>query len=267
MGTSAVSSNHNSRVALLGFQFDNCTLLQAAQRVLALADTSDIGNYVVTPNVDHAVLLHKRPELAEVYTNAALVVADGLPLIWASRWLGRALPERVAGSDLVPMVFKLARRVLRVYLLGAPPGVAAAAARKIEQQYPNIRVVGVQSPPIGFEKDPTTNDAAARDVAEAAPEILVLGLGAPKQELWAYRERHRLSARVILCAGATIDFLAGSRARAPVWCQQYGLEWAYRALEEPKRLVPRYAEDALIFPQLLAKEWVHARHFFSRRRS
>jgi N-acetylglucosaminyldiphosphoundecaprenol N-acetyl-beta-D-mannosaminyltransferase len=245
----------NSKVALFGFRFDRCTLGQAVDRVLGLLELGDSGHYVVTPNVDHAVLLHKRPELASVYSDASLVIADGLPLIWASQWLKKALPERVAGSDLVPAVFRAARKPLRVYLLGARPGIAQTAADNIVLKYPNVRIAGVQSPPVGFELETSTNNAAVSLVAEAAPDILVLGLGAPKQELWAYRERYRLKAKVILCAGATIDFLAGARRRAPLWCQRYGLEWAYRALEEPRRLVPRYAEDAVMFPRLMAREW------------
>jgi N-acetylglucosaminyldiphosphoundecaprenol N-acetyl-beta-D-mannosaminyltransferase len=244
-------------VALFGFRFDCCTLAQAVSRVLGLLERGGEGHYVVTPNVDHAVLLHKRPELASVYDGASLVVADGFPLILASQWLGRALPERVAGSDLVPAVFGALPKRTRVYLLGAPPGVAQTAADNVTRKYSNVDIVGVQSPQIGFEKDPRTNDAAVALVADTVPDVLVLGLGAPKQELWAFRERHRLRAKVIFCAGATIDFLAGAKRRAPAWCQRYGLEWAYRAFGEPRRLFPRYAEDAIILPQLFAKEWLH----------
>jgi len=246
----------DAKAALFGFHFDSLTLAKASQKVLELVDIQGTGHYVVTPNVDHAVILSKRPELAEIYDCAALVVADGLPIIWASRWLGKSLPERVAGSDLVPAVFASAQRRLNVYLLGARPGVAQKAADKIETQYANIRVVGTQSPPLGFEKNSRTNDEAVKLVADAAPDILILGLGAPKQELWAFRERHRLGAKIIICAGATIDFLAGERVRAPRWCQRFGLEWAYRALEEPTRMVPRYAADIVTFPRLLAKEWL-----------
>ena len=246
----------NSKVALFGFHFDRCTLTQAVESALELAERDDTGHYVVTPNLDHAVILRKRPELSEIYDGAALVVADGLPIIWASRLLGDPLPERVAGSDLVPGVFTAARRQMRVYLFGARPGVAQRAAERMEHQYPNVKVVGVQSPPVGFERNSQTNDEAVARVAESAPDILVVGLGAPKHELWTFRERHRLRAKVIFCAGATIDFLAGERSRAPEWCQRYGLEWAHRMFEEPKRLVPRYAEDAVTLPQLIAKELI-----------
>ncbi len=242
--------------SLFGFRFDKCTLPEAVELILDLIDADECGHYIVTPNLDHAVLLHNQPELADVYTSAALVVADGFPIIWASKWLGEALPERVAGSDLVPAVLKAARRRMSVYLLGAPPGVAQKAAANIERAYPKVQVVGVQSPPVGFEKKPHSNEEAVAAVARTRPDVLVLGLGAPKQELWAHRERGRLQAKVILCAGATIDFLAGERRRAPGWSQRYGLEWAFRALSEPRRLIPRYARDAVTFPKLLAKEWL-----------
>ena len=245
-------------VSLFGFRFDSVTLSEAVTKVLQLVEDpgSGYGHYVVTPNLDHSVLLYQRPELAEVYQSAELVIADGFPVIWASRWLRKPLPERVAGSDLVPGIFQATTRPLRVFLLGARPGVAQLAATKVEAQYTNVRVVGVHSPELGFEHDPALNDEAVRLVAETAPDVLVVALGAPKQELWSYRERHRLRAKVIICAGATVDFLAGERKRAPAWCQRMHLEWAYRALEEPGRLIPRYATDAVMFPRLVARELI-----------
>ena len=249
-----MQTQQKSKVSLFGFNFDKVTLRQAVQRVLELADCEDCGHYVVTPNLDHAVVLHQRPELLPIYDGAALVLADGKPIIWASHWLGRSLPERVPGSDLVPAVFESANRPLRVFLLGAGPGIAKLAAQRIEERFPQIRVVGVHSPPFGFETNPEENEMAVKLVAEAMPELLLVGLGAPKQELWTYRERHRLRARVILCVGATIDFLAGARTRAPEWCQRYGLEWVHRTLEEPRRMVPRYAKDTAMFPRLLVKQ-------------
>jgi N-acetylglucosaminyldiphosphoundecaprenol N-acetyl-beta-D-mannosaminyltransferase len=247
-------TERNSKVSLFGFNFDKVTLRQAVQRVLELADGVDTGHYVVTPNLDHAVVLHQRPELLPIYDEASLVLADGQSIVLASRWFRRPLPERVTGSDLVPAVFESARRPLRVFLLGAGPGIAKLAAQRIESQFPQIQIAGVHSPPLGFETSRHENEKAVSLVNERTPDLLVVGLGAPKQELFAYRERHRLGARVILCVGATIDFLASERARAPEWCQRFGLEWLYRTLEEPRRLAPRYAKDAALFPQLLLKQ-------------
>ena len=247
-----MANNHpqspQAKVKLFGFSFDNVTPAQAAERVIELSACGTSGQYVVTPNLDHALILHRRPELQPVYAAASLVLADGQPIVWASRWFGRELVGRVAGSDLVPAVFRGMHRPTRVFLLGAGPGVAIRAAERIEREFPNIRVVGASSPPFGFENNLEQNEAAVEEVARTEPEILLVGLGAPKQELWTFRERHRLNAAVILCAGATIDFLAGERARAPEWCQRYGLEWLYRTLAEPRRLGPRYAADAAFFP-------------------
>lgn len=217
--------------------------------------------YVVTPNVDHVVMYQHRPDLRKAYADASLVLADGAPVVWASRLLRKVLPERVAGSDLVPAVLETAcksrdgqSQPLRVFVLGAAPGVADKAARRIGRQYGGIEVVGTYSPPLGFENDEAENERILRRVGEVQPDLLVVGLGAPKQELWVQQNHRRLKAKVALCVGATIDFLAGQRRRSPVWMRRVGLEWLYRAAREPRRLARRYARDAWIFPQLFWQE-------------
>jgi N-acetylglucosaminyldiphosphoundecaprenol N-acetyl-beta-D-mannosaminyltransferase len=209
----------------------------------------------VTPNVDHAVLFNRRADLRAAYRDASLVLADGTPLVWAARLLKQSLPERVAGSDLVPRLFAGANTALRVLLLGAEPGVADLAASRIAREWPNVRVVGTYSPPLGFEKDPAENARILEIVTNARPDLVVVGLGAPKQELWVHRHHQRLQAKVVICAGATIDFLAGHRRRSPVWMRQLGLEWIHRLCTEPRRLVFRYLRDAWVFPQLVWQQW------------
>ena len=127
-------------------------------------------------------------------------------------------------------------------------------------RWPAVEVVGTYSPPLGFEKDETENAAILSRIATARPEVLIVGLGAPKQELWVHKHQTAINAKVALCVGATIDFLAGERSRAPVWMREAGLEWAYRIFTEPRRLAARYAKDALIFPRILAREWWRRRH-------
>jgi N-acetylglucosaminyldiphosphoundecaprenol N-acetyl-beta-D-mannosaminyltransferase len=144
---------------------------------------------------------------------------------------------------------------LRVFLLGAAPGVAREAASRIERDWPSVHVVGTYSPPAGFEHDPQESAEMLAAIASASPDLLVVGLGAPKQELWIHRHRHELSTKVALCVGATIDFLAGHRRRSPVWMRRIGLEWLHRVLSEPRRLAGRYARDAWVFPRLLWREW------------
>ncbi len=213
--------------------------------------------YVVTPNVDHVVMVQHNAELRQVYQDAALVLADGAPVIVASRLVNKPLPERVAGSDLCPALCAAAtsERPLRIYLLGAAPGVAARAAERITARWPAVQVVGTYSPPLGFEKDPIEVDKILAQIRAARPDVLMVGLGAPKQELWVHQHRHQIQAKVALCIGATIDFLAGERRRAPRWMQRLGLEWLHRVASEPRRLFRRYARDAWVFPQLLWHEW------------
>jgi N-acetylglucosaminyldiphosphoundecaprenol N-acetyl-beta-D-mannosaminyltransferase len=248
----------SDKTSLFGMQLDPLRLSQAVRQVMAWIEQGERRcHYVVTPNVDHAVMFQENSNLRDAYRNASLVLADGAPLVWAARWLKRIVPERVAGSDLTPAVFAAARkrRPLRAFLLGAAPGVARRAAERIEARWSGVQVVGTYSPPLGFEKDDSENDKIISLVNDAAADLLVLGLGAPKQELWIQRHVPRLKVSVALCVGATIDFLAGERARAPKLMQRIGLEWLHRVASEPRRLLKRYAHDAWIFPQLVWREW------------
>ena len=182
------------RIRLFGMTIDRLDLRGATDRVLgwSLGERDAEGcRYVVTPNVDHAVMYQHDPELRGAYSDAAMVVADGAPLVAAARLLGKRLPERVAGSDLTPALLKqgsaqaaTSGRKLRVFLLGAGPGVADRAAGKIERRWPGVEVVGTCCPPLGFEHEDAENERILAVVADAAPDVVLVGLGAPKQELW-----------------------------------------------------------------------------------
>jgi N-acetylglucosaminyldiphosphoundecaprenol N-acetyl-beta-D-mannosaminyltransferase len=253
----AAHQNEQRVVNLFGLHLWRVTMSQTVRQLIDWCSQPPAGacRYVVTPNVDHAVMFQHRADLRAAYADASMVLADGAPLVMASRLLGRRLPERVAGSDLVPRIFEAAKRPLRVFLLGAAPGVATEAAARIHRQWPAVEVVGSYSPPPGFEHDHHETRHILSAVAAAQPDLLVVGLGAPKQEVWIHRNRHELKAKVAICAGATIDFLAGHRSRSPVWMRRAGLEWLYRAYREPRRLAGRYARDAWVFPQLMWREW------------
>jgi len=269
-----------TRQNLFGIQIDAIGMQGAVARIHRwLEDGSDSCHMVVTPNVDHIVQLQENAELRQAYQQASLVLADGWPVVTASRWLGKALPERVAGSDLVPAIFQAAqdrwagcsqdvarRPQLRVFLLGAAPGVADRAAARIQAQWPAVQVVGTYSPPMGFEKRADENQLILAKVAAARPQVLVVGLGAPKQELWVARHQAEIDASVALCVGATIDFLAGEKRRAPAWMQRLRLEWLHRMLSEPRRLVKRYWHDARVFPSLVWREYRQSRANRSTRR-
>lgn len=247
-----------ARVRLLGVDIDPLRMSQAVEQILAWTrEGTGACRYVVTPNVDHVVLLRHHTGLRAAYDDADLILADGAPVVWAAQLLKRPLPEKVPGSDLVPALFEAipTSEPRRVYLLGAGPGVAERAAAKITERWPSVKIAGCYSPPLGFEKDAAENERILARISDAAPDILVVGLGAPKQELWVHQHRAKIKASAALCVGATIDFLAGEKSRAPVWMRQSGLEWLHRVWMEPRRLAGRYARDAWVFPQLVAQDW------------
>lgn len=250
------------RVRLFGIDIDCVDTRTAVDTVLSWVREPDGKmRYVVTPNVQHTMVFQDDAPFREAYAGASLVIADGWPLVWASRLFGNPLPERVTGSDFLPNLFQRVTedRPVTLFLLGAAPGIGEQAAAAIHARWPGARVVGTYSPPFGFERDDAENRRILDRIAAANPDLLVVGLGAPKQELWTYRFRAELSTRVALCLGGTIDFLAGTKARAPEWMQRLGLEWVHRAATEPRRLGRRYAEHAARFPALLFREWRDAR--------
>ena len=244
---------------MLGVELDPLTMQQAVDTVLGWTrDEQSHCRYVVTPNVDHIVLLQHHAGLQAAYEDADLILADGAPVVWASHLLGRKLPDRIPGSDLTPAIFAAVRpeQTLKVYLLGAMPSVAEVAAANIEHRWPAVKVTGCYSPPFGFEKSAEENDKILAQIAAAEPDLLIVGVGAPKQELWVHQQRERIAARAALCVGATIDFLAGEKSRAPRWMRRVGLEWAHRLATEPRRLASRYARDAWIFPQIVLRSYL-----------
>ncbi|MBI5926393.1 MAG: WecB/TagA/CpsF family glycosyltransferase [Aquabacterium sp.] len=248
-----------NKAHLFDIEFDAVDMRGAVDRVYALVNRKQFAcDYVVTPNIDHVVKLEKDQAFAAAYKDAAMVVADGKPLVLASWILGRSLPETVPGSDLVPAVFDGAverRQVITVFLFGAGPGVADSAAELIAERWgTHVKVVGTLSPDFGFENDPQACEQIMAQINATHPDVLVIGLGAPKQEIWVHKFQNQLKVGVAFCVGATIDFLAGEKKRAPDWVQMLALEWAYRIYQEPKRLTGRYAYDAWAFPQIFMRE-------------
>lgn len=249
----------SSKQTLFGIDIDALTMPDAVATLRSWVESDSDDQecrFVVTPNVDHAVLLQENGGLRAAYDNAGMILADGHPIIWASRLVRQPLPERVPGSELVPKLFDSFQQSgnLKVFLLGAAEGVAVRAARNMKEAWPRVETVGTYSPPLGFEKDQIENERILEMIAEAKPDVVVVGLGAPKQELWVHQHCKQMEAKAALCVGATIDFLAGEKKRAPVWMQQSGIEWLHRMCSEPKRLVKRYAKDAWIFPQLVWRQ-------------
>lgn len=225
------------------------TLAAAVDEIEALVDAGK-GGYVVTPNVDHVVRAEHSESLRDAVAAASLSLADGMPLIWMSHLLGTPLPEKVSGSDLVgPLLERASQRQWSVYILGAAPGVGQRAAERLSSRLVGLTIAGVDAPPIGFDKDSKMDDQVVEKVRVAAPHLILVALGCPKQEVWMHRHLHRYAPAVALGIGATVDFIAGEQRRAPRWMSRVGLEWFYRLAREPRRMASRYlVRDREIVP-------------------
>ena len=218
------------------------------------------GGRVYTPNIDHVVLAEHDARFAEAYARADLSFADGMPLVALSRLRSVRLPEKVSGSDLMlPLMERAAARGWRVYMLGGMEGVADAAAKRLIEQYPALQVVGRDPAHIDLSAPPAQRQAEIARVAAARPDIVLVALGAPKQEIWIDDVAAALAPAVLIGVGASLDFLAGTAVRAPAWMSRVGLEWLHRLAKDPKRMIQRYLVRDAEFPAILARQW--AREF------
>ncbi|MDY6993392.1 MAG: WecB/TagA/CpsF family glycosyltransferase, partial [Pseudomonadota bacterium] len=233
-----MSQEHSVEIG--GIAIHNLSFAEALERIIALAQQHQ-AHYIVTPNTDHMVRLQQDEDFLKVYQGASLVVADGMPLIWASKLLKNPLKERVTGADLLPaLCAQAAQRGLSVYFLGAAPGVAQQAADKLQAQHPQLKVAGLYSPPFGFEREPEECQKIVDYLNQCEPDIVFVGLGSPKQEFWIAHYQAVLKVGVLLGIGAAIAFAAGVEKRAPRVMQKLGLEWLHRLTQDPKRLSQRY---------------------------
>lgn len=242
-----------SRIKFLNTEVDNLTMDESIERIEELI-LSKKPSYVVTPNVDHIVKLEEDKEFQDVYKEADLILTDGMPLIWISKLKKNPIKEKVSGSDLFPRVCKLAAdKGYKVFLLGAAEGVAVRAAENLRAKYNGLNIIGTYSPSYGFEKKEDEIQKIIELINEVKPDILAVGLGAPKQEKFLYNYRKQLNVPVSLAIGASIDFEAGNMSRAPKWMQNIGLEWLYRLYQEPRRMAKRYLIDDVKIIKLLFK--------------
>lgn len=185
--------------------------------------------------------------------NTSLSLVDGMPVLWAARLLGERLPMKISGSDLVVPVLRLARqRNYRVYFLGADPGVAELARRKAEAMLPGIAIVGVDSSRIDLDRP--VDDVIER-LQAARPDLVLVALGAPRQEIFCHEHLDALRPSVPFGIGASLDFLAGVKRRAPEWISRIGFEWLYRLIQEPRRLAYRYLVRDPQFFGILWRQW------------
>jgi len=206
------------------------------------------GGWAITPNVDQLRQFRARPELRRLFDEADLVVADGMPLVWASRLKGTPLPERVAGSELVwSLTAEAALRRRSVYLLGDSDEARQRAATEIRANYPGAQIAGSYSPPFGFDVDGPELDTIRARLLAAEPDIVYVALGFPKQEQLIARLRVTLPNAWFIGVGISLSFIAGRVRRAPSWMAEVGLEWVHRLSQEPRRLAKRYLLHGIPF--------------------
>jgi len=241
-------------IAILGVPFDPLTMAQAMAEIQGMI-ASRRPHYVVTANVDFLVQARRDEELRHILAEADLVLCDGMPLVWASRWLGNPLPERVAGADLVPQLIQAAaEKGYRLFFLGGKPDVAAQAVSKLQRQFCGLVIAGHYSPPF-CPLSEMPNDEIVRRIRAARPDVLLVSFGCPKAEKWMAAHYQSLGVPVVIGVGGTIDFLAGHLKRAPIWMQRSGLEWLFRLLQEPRRLARRYGTDLWFFSRAILQQW------------
>lgn len=242
-----------ARIKFMNTDIDNLTMAETLNEIDKLIQKKNCS-YVVTPNVDHIVRIEKDEELQKVYKNASLILTDGKPLIWISKWYKTPIKEKISGSDLFPRVCQLAaNKNYTMYLLGAAEGVADTAAKNLMKKYPGLNIVGTYSPPFGFEKNKQEMNKIKTQIQDVHPDILIVGLGCPKQEKFMYYHCKELGVPISFGLGASIDFEAGNIKRAPKWMSNHGLEWLYRFSKEPKKLFKRYFVDDLKIIQVARK--------------
>jgi N-acetylglucosaminyldiphosphoundecaprenol N-acetyl-beta-D-mannosaminyltransferase len=240
-----------ARVELAGVLIDQIDLATAVERIEGFLESGS-AHQIMTVNLDFLSIAGRNRRFRETINRADLAVADGMPLVWGARLKGQPLPQRITGNELVEESCRLAARTGHgVFLLGGAPGVAEAAALRLQTRHQGLRITGVYSPPFG----PLTSDEEERIVEmilRAAPGFLFVALGAPRQDLWIRSHLDQLNVPVAMGVGCVLDLLAGVVNRAPVLMQQTGLEWFYRLVHEPDRLWRRYfLNDMPMFGRLV----------------
>ncbi|MDQ6771479.1 MAG: WecB/TagA/CpsF family glycosyltransferase [Candidatus Dormibacteraeota bacterium] len=235
-------------VRVLGVRVDRVNLASAVAEIERLVDRSDGPQLVATVNPEFVMRAGADPLFRRVLDGAALAIPDGIGVVWAMRRQGARAQTRVTGADLVPALAQLCvRRSWRLFLLGAQPGVAAAAAARLQQTMPGLSIAGTHAGSPGPEGD----EESLRRIAAAGPDLLLVAYGHPRQELWVERNRARIQVPVAVGVGGAFDFIAGRVRRAPLAVQRLHVEWLWRLGAEPWRarrmaVLPVYAAQVLL---------------------
>ncbi len=243
-----------SLAVVLGVPVDDVTMDESLERISAFVEQGRVSGrsyQVATVNVDFVVNSCADPELVTLLQRADLAIPDGMPVVWASKLIGGPLRQRVAGADLVPELAALAAsRSYSMMVFGSAEGVAEKAAEILRANNPGLIITGFGGP--FFDRVTDMSDDVLDVIRDARPDILCVALGHPKQERWIEEYRDKLDVPVLVGVGGSLDFIVGTKARAPKWMQRAGLEWTHRFATEPRRLWKRYTRDLTVFgPRVL----------------
>jgi exopolysaccharide biosynthesis WecB/TagA/CpsF family protein len=242
-------SNEPNQVDILNVPIDNLSIAELLEKLES--------GVVLTPNVDHLMKLQRDPEFYEIYSRADYKICDSQILIYAARFLGTPLKQKISGSDFFPIFCQhhCHNEDIQVFLLGGAGGVAERARTRINNRIGREIIIASHSPSFGFEKSEQECLEIVDLINQTKATVLAVGVGAPKQEKWIYKYKHKLThVKIFLAVGATIDFEAGTIKRAPKWMSQAGIEWLFRITCDPKRLWKRYLIDDLPFFWLLLQQ-------------
>lgn len=212
---------------------------------------------VFTPNVDHLMKLQHNQAFIAAYQQADYRVCDSQVLLYAAKFLGDPIKDKISGSDLFPRFceYHAKNKEIKIFLMGGAEGIAAQARKRINQRIGREIIVEDLSPSFGFEKNPEECLRIVTQIRQSSANVLVVGVGAPKQEIWITKHRHMLSnIEIFMAVGAAIDFEAGNKPRSPEWMSHLGIEWVHRLLSEPQRLWKRYLIEDMPFFTLLFKQ-------------
>lgn len=242
----------NNRVPFMGVHIDNMDANEIYDHVIECVEKKTPVQ-IVGVNVDQIVTVNKSATSMRIFRDAELVFIDGKPIKWMCSLLGRKVKARITGPDLMEYICeKGVAKGLKIYLLGAGPGVAKKCGEILEQKYPGIHAVGHYSPPFGFQNDPEEMKKINTMLKESGADLLFVGMGSPKQDIFIYDNMKEYGIPVSFSMGAALDFIAGNVKRAPRWMVRCGLEWVHRISQNPKRLWKRYlVTDMAIIPMFI----------------
>jgi N-acetylglucosaminyldiphosphoundecaprenol N-acetyl-beta-D-mannosaminyltransferase len=218
------------------------------------------GGWLITMNLDHLRRFDQDPAYASLARRASLLLADGMPLVWASRLRGTPLPERITGSNLIWSLTEAAAEQQRsIFLLGGTSYASRRTAQVLKQRFPRLNLAGVVSPPVGFDHSSAELERLKRVVVSAQPDIVYVALGSPKEDNFIDSLRAQLPRTWWIGVGISFGFVSGEISRAPLWLQRAGLEWLHRLVQEPRRLYKRYLFQGVPFARILLVDALHDR--------